>query len=160
VRYYARKPHMPRVNVAGLPNVAGALMCNCILKLRMMSSVLAADLSLHNPKAEQWVNSLGESVESAMLLARGSTRPLWEQIFDAYDYSAARAIGLAIANSGSLNALRVSTARESERSPDEIGDNLVWFAANGKQVPTLWVEEAYLFPLMSSKIEVYPVDFC
>lgn len=159
IRYYARRPYMPRVNVAGLPHAAGTLMCNCVIRCRMMSSVLAADLSPHNAQAQQWVNSIGDTVHSAVLVARGSTRPLWEQILDSDDCSAARAIGLAIANSGYLNALRVSTARESERSAEEIGDNLIFFGDNGKQIPNLWIEEAYLFPLMNPSLQTYPVEF-
>jgi hypothetical protein len=39
-----------------------------------------------------------------------------------------------------------------------MGDNLIFFGQNGSQVPGLWIDEAYLFPLRGAPI-VCPVEF-
>jgi hypothetical protein len=97
-------------------------------------------------------------VQSAYRNARVPQRSTWKDVCDGQDCSLARGIGLAVANSSYLGALQVATVRSSERSDEEVGDNLVFFGPNGQQAPRLWIEEAYLFPLVGDP-QVYPVQF-
>ena len=151
---------LPRDSKTGFPRSDAALNRKCIVKIRMMSSVLVADLSPHNMGARRFVEDVGGApgVQSAFRIAKVAQRQMWDELCDGQDCSVARGIGLAVANSTYLNALQVATVRPSERSAEEIGDNLVFFGSNGQQVPGLWIEEAYLFPLAGDP-QVYPVEF-
>lgn len=159
--HYARsQSSIPRDGKTGFPRVDATLSRKCIVKIRMMSSVLAADLSPHNMDARRFVEEIGAApaVQSAFRIARVAQRPMWDEICDGQDCSVARGIGLAVANCSYLGALQVSTVRPSGRSAEETGDNLIFFGPNGQQVPGLWIEEAYLFPLKGDP-QIYPVEF-
>jgi hypothetical protein len=159
--HYARNsPHIPRSPRTGYPKVDDTLDTKCIVKIRMMSPVLAADISLHNSAAPAFLDEIGRSsdVQLALRIAAYSRRSMWEVLNDSTDCSMARGIGLAVANSSYLQALQATTARPSDRSPEEAGDNLVFFGADSQPVPSLWVEEAYVFPVSGPPL-VYPVQF-
>lgn len=123
---------------------AWALSGRCVLRIRVMGSVLVADLSPHNPSARRFLRELSSGT--------------WDEMVDPNDCSVARGIGLAIAHSGFLKGLSVQTVRSSERSPDERGDNLVSFALPGQAVPGLFIEEASFFG-KTAKPDVFPVAF-
>jgi hypothetical protein len=82
----------------------------------------------------------------------------WDEMTDPDDCSVARGIGLAVAHSGYLSGMSVETVRDSARSADERGDNLVFYAASGQAVPNLYIDQAWYFG-KTSKPEVYPVAF-
>jgi hypothetical protein len=163
--HYARgDPRVGRSGTTGFPLTQDVLQPKFIAKIRLMSSVLAADLSPHNPGARQFVEAIGNSGEFQAALqtrvARESAlseRPIWEQLYDGEDCSVARGIGLAVAHSGSLRALVARTARPSPRMPEETGDNLVFFG-NGGPIPGLWIEEVYAFP-PGDRPAIFPVEF-
>ncbi len=131
------------MHYTGNPGV-WALTGKCVLKMRLMGSILVADLSPHNPRARRYVRSLGAD--------------FWDQMVDPKDCSVARGIGLAIAQSGALRGLAIQTVRESERSPEERGDNLVLFTAPGRAISGIYIEEAYYFGKTYTP-EVFPVAF-
>jgi hypothetical protein len=150
---------MPRDPATGFPRAEFALNRKFIVKIRLMGSALLADLSPHNSGARQFVNELENTpgVRAALSLSHSLPMPLWDQLFDSSDCSVARGIGLAVASSGTLRGLQALTVRPSDRSVDETGDNLVWFGQNSRQIPNLWVEEAYVFPIRGEP-EVYRVE--
>jgi hypothetical protein len=121
-----------------------ALSGRCVLRIRIMGTMLVADLSPHNPRAMRFLRELGSNT--------------WDEMTDPKDCSIARGIGLAIAQSGYLSGLSVETVRESARSADERGDNLVLYAQSGKAVPNLYIDQAWYFG-KTSKPEAYPVAF-
>jgi hypothetical protein len=121
-----------------------ALSGRCVLRLRIMGTMLVADLSPHNPRAVRFLRELGPNT--------------WDEMTDPNDCSVARGIGLAIAQSGFLDGLSVETVRESARSADERGDNLVLFAAAGQAVRNVYVDQAWYFGKTSQPV-VYPVAF-
>lgn len=121
-----------------------ALAGRCVLRMRVMGSIQVADLSPHNPGGMRFFREIG-----------GDT---WDRVNDPKDCSVARGIGLAVAHSGFLRGMSVQTVRESERSDEERGDNLVLFAPSGSQVPVLYIEGAYYYG-KKSQPEVFPVDF-
>jgi hypothetical protein len=55
-------------------------------------------------------------------------------------------------------ALEASTVRGSARSSEETGDNIVFFGKDGQNIPNLYIEKAYLFPIAGPAMEV-PVEF-
>ena len=121
-----------------------ALADRCVLKMRLMGSMLVADLSPHNPRARRFLRELGKDA--------------WEQMVDFKDCSVARGIGLAVAQSGALRGLSVQTVRESERSPEERGDNIVFLMSPGQAVSNVYIEEAYYFGKRYAP-EIFPVAF-
>jgi hypothetical protein len=121
-----------------------ALTGRCVLRTRVMGRLLVADLSPHNPRAMRFFRELGKDT--------------WDRVNNPTDCSVARGIGLAVAQSGFLQGLCVQTVRESERSDEERGDNLVLFAPPGRAVPALYIEGAYYYGKMAEP-EVFPVDF-
>ena len=134
----------------------------CVIKIRVLGTFLAADLSAHNPGSTAFLDSIGGASSVRHELA--ATGRFWHSMRDAIndpnDCSVARGVGLALAKHG-CEAMIVQTARTSERSPFELGDNVVFFGKQGQRVANLSVEEAYLFPLfpLDSKPDVYPVEF-
>jgi len=116
-----------------------ALSGQCVLGVRVTSPELIADLSSHTPNVAAFLNDLKPGLTIAEML-------------DPDDYSVARGIGLAIAHSGVLKGLSAETARLSERSPEERGDNLVSFGLRG-----LEVEKVYFF-FGKSAPDVFPVE--
>jgi len=160
LHYARRNASIPLSLETGFPSPDATLQANCIVKIHLMSSILAADLSAHNPAARKFLDELGDcpAVRSGLGAAGGAQNSLWEQLLDREDCSVARGIGLAVANSGYLHALQATTAQPSDRELLEVGDNLVLFGLDGQQGPNLWIEEAYVFPL-AGKPEVYPVQF-
>lgn len=164
LHYARRDASIPRSGETGFPLPQNTLQIKFIAKIRLMSSVLAADLSSHNPGTRGFIEAIGHSDEFQAALhtpvARESAlseRPIWEQLFDSEDCSVARGIGLAVANSGFLRAMVVRTARPSPREPEETGDNVVFFG-HGGQIPGLWIEEVYAFP-PGNRPAIYPVEF-
>jgi hypothetical protein len=129
------------------------------IKIATMGPVLAADFSPHNPFGRKFVDSLAadKDVSAAMSAAGKGSTSLWNAMNDGDDCSVARGLGLAMANHR-FEALCVQTVRTSERSPLELGDNLVFFGQNGRVIPNLTIVEAYLFPI-AGELEVYPVEF-
>jgi hypothetical protein len=121
-----------------------ALAGRCVLRIRVMGRLLVADLSPHNPGALRFFRELGKDI--------------WERVNDPKDCSVARGIGLAVAHSGFLQGMCVQTVRESDRSDEERGDNLVLFAPQGRAVPALYIERAYYYG-KTSHPEILPVDF-
>jgi hypothetical protein len=121
-----------------------ALAGRCVLRCRLMGSIMVADLSPHNPRALRFFRELGAGT--------------WEEVNDPVDCSVARGIGLAVANSGFLRGLAVQTVRTSERSDEERGDNLVLFAPQGAPIPGVYIEEVSYFGKTSTP-EVFPVAF-
>jgi hypothetical protein len=161
ISHYARlNPRIPRNGQTGFPNVDAALRGKCIVRIRLMSSVLAADISAHNPGTPAFVDALGRSVgvQTALRAAGRAGQSLASALNESEDCSAARGIGLAVANTSWMNALKATTVRQSDRSPGEMGDNLVFFGRDGTQVAGLWIDEAYLFPLRGDPITC-PVEF-
>jgi hypothetical protein len=121
-----------------------ALVNRCVLQFRVMGRILVADLSPHNPGAMRFFRELGKDT--------------WERVNDPRDCSVARGIGLAVAQSRFLLGLSVQTVRESERSVDERGDNLVLFAKSGRGVSALYLDRAYYYG-RKAQPEIFSVDF-
>lgn len=160
-RHYARaSKQIPRSGQTGFPNVDATLRRKCIVRIRLMCSVLAADISAHNPGAAAFVDALGRStaVQDALRACGRAPQSLAQQIDDSEDCSAARGIGLAVANTSWLRAMKATTVRRSDRSAGEMGDNLIFFGRNDERVAGLWIDEAYFFPLRGDPI-VCPVEF-
>jgi hypothetical protein len=87
-----------------------ALTGRCVIKMRLMGSMLVADLSPHNPRSRRFLRELGKNI--------------WEQMVDPKDCSVARGIGLAIAQNRALRGLSVQTVRESE--PRRKSVEIIW----------------------------------
>ena len=131
----------------------------CVIKIRVLGTFLAADLSPHNPGSIAFLDSVGgsPSVKRELAATGRSWHSMRDAVNDPNDCSAARGIGLALAKHG-YEAVIVQTARTSERSLLELGDNVVFFGKQGQQIANLSVEEAYLFPLVGQPL-VYPVEY-
>jgi hypothetical protein len=82
----------------------------------------------------------------------------WDEMNDPKDCSVARGIGLAVAEAGSLRGLSVQTVRESERSAEERGDNVVLFGSPGHSIAGVYIEEAYYYGKRYDP-EIFPVAF-
>ena len=120
-----------------------ALTGKCVIRLRLMGSMMVADLSPHNGFSRKFLQDLAVGT--------------WDRMSDKLDCSIARGIGLAIAHSGYMAGLIAQTVRESERSPLERGDNLVLFANPGNEISNVYIDEAYYFT--SGGVEIFPVEF-
>jgi hypothetical protein len=151
---------IPRDSRTGFPLPGEALAQKCIVRIQLMCSLMALDLSAHNPGSRRFVHQIEQAsgVQSAINLAHAPSKPLWDWIFDGWDYTVSRAVGLAVASSDYLQALRVGSARHAGRSADETGDNIVFFGRNGTQVPNVFIREAYLVPSHGKPVR-YPVEF-
>jgi hypothetical protein len=121
-----------------------ALSGRCVLRMRVMGRLHVADLSPHNPRALRFFRELGNDT--------------WDRVNDPKDCSVARGIGLAVAHSGFLQGMCVQTVRESDRSDEERGDNLVLFAPAGQPVAGLYIEGAYYYGKTADP-EIFSVDF-
>jgi hypothetical protein len=121
-----------------------ALSGRCVIRIRLMGQILAADLSPHNPRSRRFLRELGKDV--------------WEEMNDPEDCSVARGIALAIAETGWLQALVAQTVRESERCAEERGDNVVLFAIPGHGVRSVYIEEASYYGKRYDP-EIFPVAF-
>lgn len=139
---------MPR-DAKGFPKTSAVLNRKCILRIRLTAPVLVADVSDHNPGAAKFLASIAGDVEvqHALRLAKRAERPFVEYLSDSTDCSAARGIGLAVAASKPFQGLQATTARVSERSPEEKGDNVVFYGRNGQKPSGMKVDQAWLFPL-------------
>lgn len=178
VAYYVEKERAKQAAEGGksapnpLPRSA-AMHSKCVVKINLLGPFLAADLSAHNPHARSFVESLGHAPMVKSLLSRKGIRSVWDAMSSPDDYSVARGIGLAFAAIG-FRCLIVQTARQSERSPLERGDNIIFFGHQRQRVSNLSVAEAYLFPITGgglsdpnfipgksypSQIRTYPVGF-
>lgn len=116
----------------------------CVLRIPVMGRLLVADLSPHNPASRRFLRELGKNI--------------WERMNDSDDCSVARGIGLAIAHSGFLQGICVQTVRESDRSDEERGDNLVLFAHSGRPVTSVYIERASYYGKVAEP-EQFPVEF-
>lgn len=121
-----------------------ALAGRCVLTMQLMGSMLVAELSPHNPRAKRFFRELGSDI--------------WDQMVDPADCSVARGIGLAVAHSGFLRGLSVETVRDSERSPEERGDNFVLLTEPGKAITGVFIDQAAYYG-NSGQPEVFPVAF-
>ena len=132
-----------------------------VLKLRLMSSINCVDLSPHNPGHGRFLNDLLNSPGVRSTLAKGSTAPinLWNEITDSTDCSVARGIGLAVSNSTMYHGLIAETVRQSERSIEERGDNIILYGSAMQQISLLYIEEAWFFDLGANSVEIFPVAF-
>jgi hypothetical protein len=108
-----------------------ALTGKCVLRMRVIDQFTVADLSPHNPTSRRLLRELGRGVEDEMK--------------DSKDCSVARGIGLAIAQCGYLSGMTAQTVRESERSEEEKGDNLVLFAPQNVKLAYLEVDKVIYF---------------
>lgn len=161
IQHYARgNKNVPRTANTGFPRVDAALRSKCIVRIRLMSSVLAADISGHNPGSVAFLDAIGRSrdVQAALRTAGRGGRTVAYELNDSEDCSVARGIGLAVANAVWLRALKATTTRRSDHSPEEAGDNVIFFGRNDERVGGLWIDEAYFFPLVGKPI-VCPVEF-
>src|SRR5262249_10199596 len=62
MRHYARGDrNVPRNGVTGFPHVDATLHSKCIVRIRLMSSVLAADISPHNPGRGAFLEAIARS---------------------------------------------------------------------------------------------------
>ena len=157
--HYGR-PEIPGGAVTGAQRIDRSLASKCIVKIRLMGCMLAADLSPHNPGAQKFVEDLGKapSVQAAFHSTGGLATVIWQELFDKEDCSVARGIGLAVANSGPFRALQALSVRPSGRPGGETGDNIVFFGHDRVPPEGLYIEEAYLFPL-NSKPQKFSVEF-
>ena len=166
VQHYARHCKDGKINRTigrdgrGFPLPGEALAEKCIVRLRLMHSVMLLDLGEHNAGARNFVNQIEQSrfVQGAIELAHAPSTSLWDWVFDGWDYTVSRGIGLAVASSDYLHGLRVRSARHGNRSAEESGDNCIFFGPDGTQVKYLSIVEAYLIPARG-KPELVPVEF-
>lgn len=108
-----------------------ALTGKCVLRMRVTQQFSVAELSPHNPTSRRLLRELGRGVEDEMK--------------DPKDCSVARGIGLAIAGCSYLSGVSAQTVRESERSVEEKGDNLVLFAPQDVKIGFLEVDKVLFF---------------
>ena len=108
-----------------------ALTGKCVLRMRVTQQISVAELSPHNPTSRRLLRELGRGVEDEMK--------------DPKDCSVARGIGLAIAQCSYLSGMTAQTVRESERSDEEKGDNLVLFAPQDVKLAYLEVDKVIFF---------------
>jgi hypothetical protein len=106
-------------------------------------SELIPDLSLHNPSAQNFFCALGKNT--------------WHEVRNPDDCSAARGIGLAVANGGFLSGLIAQTVRVSDQ-PGKCGDNLLLFAGSGCKVEHTALERAMFFD-KADGFETFPSAF-
>lgn len=114
----------------------------CVLKIRLTQLITVAELSPHNPSSLRFLRELGAGT--------------WDDMTDQHDCSVARGIGLAIAQCSYLSGLIYQTVRVSERSDEERGDNIVFFAPQGRGFEFLTVEKASYYG-KTYEPEVFPV---
>jgi hypothetical protein len=180
VAHYVEKSRAQKATAAGnavpapLPRSA-VLNSKCVIKINLLGPFIAVDLSPHNSYARDFVESVGraESVKRALAFSGKATKSLWDAMYDPDDYSVGRGIGLGLAAYG-YRSLVVQTARQSERSCLERGDNIVFFGHQKQRINNLSVVEAYLFPIAgggfddpnfipggahSRQVITYPVGF-
>jgi hypothetical protein len=166
VLHYSRRSNDGTINRTigrdgrGFPLPGEALAEKCIVRLRLMHSVMLLDLAERNEGARNFVNEIAQSrfVQGAIELAHAPSRSLWDWVFDGWDYTVSRGIGLAVANCDYLHGLRVRSARHGNRSAEESGDNCIFFGPDSTQVKCLSIVEAYLIPARG-KPELVPVEF-
>lgn len=140
-----------------LPRTA-VLNSKAAIKIRLLGPMIAAEISPHSPDAEKHLRAIAADkvVATELKAARKSARPVWDLLNDPDDCSFARGLGLGLARF--YDALCAQTARTSERSPLERGDNLIFFGRQGTIPQNLSPVEAYLFPVVGP-LKVYPVEF-
>lgn len=163
--YYFQRQREARAAAAAQPAPApvartAVLTGKCVVRIRLLGRWLAADLSpRHNPGASGFIARIEKDpdVKNALRSAGYMTARIADLINHPEDCSVARGIGLALDKTG-YEALIVETARESERSPLERGDNVIFFGAVGEKIRNLSIDEAYIFPFVGQP-ERYPVEF-
>ena len=94
----------------------------------------------------------GARIETISPVIKQLTADMFETMY------ASRGIGLAVASCDYLSALRVRSARHGSRSPEESGDNLIFFGRDGTQVSCLSIVESCLIPARGKPV-LYPVEF-
>jgi len=99
-------------------------------------------LSPHNHGSDAFLDALGQApvVKHEVAGSGRGWRNLREAINNPNDCSVARGIGIAMGQLGH-EALLVQTARTSERSPLEMGDNVISFGKQGECIRNLSVQE-------------------
>jgi hypothetical protein len=162
VMHYARRAGVHRnPHPAGMSFAESAMLDKCVIKIVFMSQMLVADLSPHNPGLAIFLRKLEQTPGLMGLLAGtqfSSQASILQRMADSDDCSVARGLGLAIAHTPFLRGLSVETVRNSGRSAEERGDNLVLFGRTGQAIPGLYVEEAYYFG-QDGSLETVPVQF-
>ncbi len=141
--YYVEKERQKKAAATGnsapapLPRSV-VLNSKCVVKVSLLGPFVAVDLSAQNPYARDFVDSLGrtEDVKRALASAGKASKSLWSLMLDPDDYSVARGIGLALAAHGD-RSLIVQTARQSERSPLERGENIIFFGHQKQRIGNL-----------------------
>jgi hypothetical protein len=104
-----------------------------IVEIQIQRSHLMMDLSPANPGGQRfwklfWTKSkLDPAIHQPRLKSE--------------DCSIQRAIGLAAAHAPYLQGLIVQTIRTSDRSPGEVGENIIFYGPNQRPIPHLTVEK-------------------
>lgn len=145
--WYARDKRAYRDELTGYPVLHPSLVEKRILKASISAPMLVADLDVHAGHDVGFLNELQQSAEiqSVMKLTRYPYQSLLEAMKSSTDCSVARGIGLAVATSRELFGLRVGTIRESDRSSDETGNNLVLYGMQDKFLTGLKIESVFCF---------------
>ncbi len=161
VIYYARRAGVHHAIPAGGTLAGAALSDKAIVKIVLMSQMMVADLSPHNPGTVAFIHKVEQTPGYLDLLARtqyASKVSFWSRMVDSDDCSVARGVGLAVAAATHLRGMSVQTVRKSGRSPEENGDNLILFGSAGSAVPGLYVDRvSYLDS--AAGLENFPVQF-
>lgn len=160
MHYTANQPGVMMNTATNMPVPSFAFAQKFVVKIRLMHVLALCDLSPHNPGSRRFLDQIFAAPAVQSALTQGGSRPisLWLELNDGQDCSVARGLGLAVAHCGWLHGLQAQTARPSDRSPDEMGDNVVLFGDANQAVPGLWIECAYRFPLNGPPEEI-PVQF-
>lgn len=160
LHYTANQPNVLMNPTTGLPVPGFSFAQKFVAKIRLMHVLAVCDISPHNPGSRDFLNKIGAapSVNAAIRQANPAPLSIWTELNHPDDCSVARGLGLAVAHCGYLHGLLAQTVRPSDRSPDEMGDNVVLYGEHNQPVPGLWIECAYRFPLSGPPEEV-PVKF-
>ncbi|MEM9828463.1 MAG: hypothetical protein AAF958_17875 [Planctomycetota bacterium] len=109
-----------------------------VIESEIVKPLTVLDLSRHSGQTLKYLDSLGQDADVKRALASGpfanSGLTLTQLVRHTNDYSAARAIGLAVGDDRSLDGITVETARPSVRDGGESGDNVVLYGPKGEVV--------------------------
>lgn len=160
LHYTANQPGVMMSTATSMPVPGFSFARKFVVKIRLMHVLALCDLSPHNPGSRRFLERIFNAPRVQAALTESGYRPLsmWFELNDGQDCSVARGIGLAVAHCGWLHGLQAQTVRPSDRSPEEMGDNVVLFGNASQPVSGLWIECAYRFPLGGPPEEI-PVHF-
>lgn len=160
LHYTANQPGVLMNATTGMPVPSFSFAQKFVVKIRLMHVLALCDLSPHNPGSRMFLDNIFHAAAVQAALRQGGNLPISApfELNHPDDCSFARGIGLAVAHCGWLHGLQAQTVRPSDRSPDEMGDNVVLFGDANQPVPGLWIECAYRFPLNGPPQEI-PVAF-